>query len=94
MKLPKTKALITGCSNGGSGAAMAKAGTLRNISDVKIVELDDGLDSSIARCADYVRELTGGTLDVLVKNANRDFVILPLDVNMNEANQHDRRYPR
>ncbi|KAK8072027.1 hypothetical protein PG996_005375 [Apiospora saccharicola] len=57
MKLPKTAALITGCGNGGIGAAMAKAGTLRNLSAVKIVELDDSLDSSIARPTNTVDDI-------------------------------------
>ncbi|KAK8092051.1 hypothetical protein PG997_002412 [Apiospora hydei] len=106
MAISKRTALITGCSDGGIGAAMAKilrekdyyifatlrntskAGTLRDLSDVEIVELDVTSDASIARCAEHVKERTGGTLDILVNNAGRDFLMPLLDVNIGEAKKH------
>ncbi|KAK7935171.1 hypothetical protein PG985_000666 [Apiospora marii] len=106
MAIPKKTALITGCSDGGIGAAMvkilrekdyyifatlrntSKAGTLRELSDVEIVELDVTSDASIARCAEHVREQTGGTLDMLVNNAGRDFLMPLLDADISEAKKH------
>lgn len=106
MSIQKKTALITGCSDGGIGAAMAKilrekdyyvfatlrnvskAGTLRDLSDVEILELDVTSEGSIARCVENVREHTGGTLDVLINNAGRDFIMPLLDVNIHDAKKH------
>lgn len=105
MSILKKTALITGCSDGGIGAAMAKvlrekdyyvfaslrnvakAGTLRDLSDVEIIELDVTSSSSIARCVEHVRKRTGGTLDMLVNNAGRDFLMPLLDVDINDAKE-------
>lgn len=102
MSILKKTALITGCSDGGIGAAMAKvlrekdyyvfatlrnvakAGTLRDLSDVDIIELDVTSSSSIARCVEHVRKRTGG---MLVNNAGRDFLMPLLDVDINDANE-------
>ena len=106
MSISKKTALITGCSDGGIGAAMAKilrekdyyvfatlrntskAGTLRDLSDVEIVELDVTSDASIVQCANHVRERTGGSLDLLINNAGSDFLMPLLDVNISEAKKH------
>ncbi|KAI1159137.1 putative short-chain dehydrogenase/reductase [Nemania serpens] len=88
-------ALITGCSDGGIGAAMAKIlrekdyyvfAALRNY-NVDILELDVTSDASIKQCAGQVQARTGGTLDILVNNASRDFLMPLLDVNINEAKE-------
>ncbi|GAW17837.1 hypothetical protein ANO14919_073040 [Xylariales sp. No.14919] len=105
MTVSKKTALITGCSDGGIGAAMAKilrekdyhvfatmrnkskAGTLASLTDVEILELDVASEVSIKRCADQVQARTGGTLDILINNAGRDFLMPLLDVNIKEAKE-------
>lgn len=102
MTISKKTALITGCSDGGLGAAMAKvlhekgyhvfatlrntskAGTLRDLSDVDIIELDVSSKDSIARCAAKVRGRTD-TLDMLVNNAGIDFFMPLLDTDIEGA---------
>lgn len=103
MLISKKTALITGCSDGGIGAAMAKilcekgyhvfatlrntskAGTLAALNNVDILDLEVTSEESIARCVEQVKERTGGTLDMLVNNAGRDFVMPLLDTNIKEA---------
>ncbi|KAK7754488.1 hypothetical protein SLS62_003508 [Diatrype stigma] len=104
--IKKKTALITGCSDGGIGATMAKilrekdyyvfatlrnvakAGTLRDLSDVEILELDVTDGNSITRCVEHVRGCTDGKLDILVNNAGRDFLMPLLDVDMNEGKKY------
>ncbi|KAI1779420.1 putative short-chain dehydrogenase/reductase [Hypoxylon cercidicola] len=105
MSLSKKTALITGCSDGGLGAAMAKvlhekgyhvfatlrntskAGALRGMSDVEILELDVSSKESIARCAAEVRHRTS-TLDMLINNAGNDFIMPILDTDIEKAKKY------
>jgi 1-acylglycerone phosphate reductase len=101
--MAKKTVLITGCSNGGIGAAMSKAfsdqgyhvfATLRNTSkagslaqmpNVEILQLEVTSPESIEECVLEVQKRTGGTLDILVDNAEADFVKPLLDVSIEEA---------
>jgi 1-acylglycerone phosphate reductase len=103
LAMTKRTVLITGCSDGGIGAAMAKAfsdqeyrvlATLRNVSkagslaqmpNVEILQLDVTSHESIEQCVLEVQKRIGGALDVLVNNAGADFVIPLLDVSIDEA---------
>lgn len=58
-----------------------------SLSNVDILELDVTSDASIKQCAGQVQARTGGTLDILVNNASRDFLMPLLDVNINEAKE-------
>ncbi|KAI1284108.1 putative short-chain dehydrogenase/reductase [Xylaria sp. FL0933] len=102
MSISKKTVLITGCSDGGLGAAMAKvlceknyhvfatlrntskAGALRDLSDVDILELDVSSIDSIARCAEEVRHRTS-RLDILINNAGSDFLMPILDADIEKA---------
>lgn len=101
--MAKKTALITGCSEGGIGAAMtrvlrekgfhvfatlrnlSKAGSLAQLDDVEILELDVTSKESIDKCAKAVEKRTGGTLDVLINNAGADYVTPLLDVSIDDA---------
>lgn len=63
----------------------AKAGSLSELHDVEILELDVTSKESVKQCAQAVQKRTGGALDVLVNNAGLDFVIPLLDVDIDEA---------
>lgn len=63
----------------------AKAGSLAQLDNMDILELEVTSESSIKECAQEVEKRTGGTLDVLVNNAGADFVIPLLDTSIDEA---------
>ncbi|KAI1353512.1 putative short-chain dehydrogenase/reductase [Xylaria sp. FL0043] len=102
MSISKKTVLITGCSDGGLGAAMAKvlrekdyhvfatlrniskAGALRDLSDVDILELDVSSTDSIAQCAEEVKRRTT-KLDILINNAGSDFLMPILDADIEKA---------
>lgn len=65
----------------------SKAGNLAESSNIQVLDLDVASTESIARCAERVTKLTGGTLDVLVNNAGVDFVMPLLDVNIDRAKE-------
>ncbi|OTA82012.1 hypothetical protein M434DRAFT_85027 [Hypoxylon sp. CO27-5] len=96
--------LITGCSAGGIGAALAEVFhekgyyvfvTLRNPSkvpetlsgaeNVTILTLDVLSSESIAAAVESVTRETGGTLDVLINNSGRAFVLPALDSTIEES---------
>lgn len=95
--------LVTGCSAGGLGEAMAKVyhdkgfkvfatirnkaklGSLREIADIEIIDLEITSSESIRRCADLVEKHTGGTLDILVNNAGTSDVRPLLDTPLEDA---------
>ncbi|CAD0086137.1 unnamed protein product [Aureobasidium vineae] len=63
----------------------SKAGSLAQLANVEILELEVTSHESIGQCVLEVQKSTGGTLDVLVNNAVADFVIPLLDVSIEEA---------
>jgi 1-acylglycerone phosphate reductase len=93
--------LITGCSTGGIGHAIAlsfqKRGytvfatvrkaenTLKDFEDVQILDVTS--PKSVATVVEYVKDKTGGKLDVLVNNAGQQFVTPALDVNIDAAKE-------
>ncbi|KFX99397.1 hypothetical protein V490_01811 [Pseudogymnoascus sp. VKM F-3557] len=102
--MPEKTVLVTGCSNGGLGAAMAKsyqargfkvfatlrnrskAGSLKEIEGIEILELDVTSEESVRQCAKEVEKLTGGSLDILVNNAAIIGTVMPLlDTPVDEA---------
>jgi 1-acylglycerone phosphate reductase len=102
-KMPEKTVLITGCTDGGLGAAMArayrtrgfrvfacvrnpeKAGSLRDIAGIEVLELEVTSQDSIRQCAAAVEKLTGGSLDILVNNAGSSGVMPLLDVSIEDA---------
>jgi 1-acylglycerone phosphate reductase len=63
----------------------AKAGSLAQMANVEILQLEVTSRESIEQCVLDVQKRTGGTLDVLVNNAGADFVIPLLDTSIEEA---------
>lgn len=63
----------------------SKAGSLRELDDVDVVELEVTSKDSIEQCVVEVRKRTGGALDVLINNAGADFVVPLLDVSIDEG---------
>ncbi|RYP74976.1 hypothetical protein DL771_002624 [Monosporascus sp. 5C6A] len=64
-----------------------KARTLIGLNDVEILELGVTSKESIARCAEQGRKRTGGTLDMLINNAGRDFLMPLMDTDIEEAKE-------
>lgn len=105
MASPKTEktALITGCSDGGLGAALClafheqgyrvfatarnpeKMATLAAVDGITLLTLDVTSDESVEQCARQVATLTGGSLDVVVNNAGRDYFQSLIDSTIDEA---------
>ncbi|KAE9374132.1 NAD(P)-binding protein [Stipitochalara longipes BDJ] len=94
--------LITGCSEGGIGSALAFAfhkhgcrvfATVRNLEKVQhlkeagieVLELDVLDEGSCRKAAGWVREATGGTLNVLVNNSGVGYIMPLLDSNVAEV---------
>jgi 1-acylglycerone phosphate reductase len=63
----------------------SKAGSLAQMPDVEILQLEVTSPKSIEECVLGVQKRTGGTLDILVNNAGADFVMPLLDVSIEEA---------
>ncbi|KAE9374247.1 NAD(P)-binding protein [Stipitochalara longipes BDJ] len=87
--LQKKTALITGCSTGGIGWAMAKAESLTELSDVEILEVDVTDPEIISQCKETVAQRTSGKLNVLINNAGAEFVCPLLDTGIAEAKKLD-----
>jgi len=102
MTSTKRTVLITGCSDGGLGSALAIAfheagwrvfASARNTSKIKhaqeagieTLQLDTVSDESITSAVSRIRELTGGSLDVLLNNAGVGHLMPVLDVEIAKA---------
>ncbi|PFH62271.1 hypothetical protein XA68_14402 [Ophiocordyceps unilateralis] len=100
----KRTILITGCSDGSLGCALALAfhranwrvlASGRNLSKLKQVEsagmetvqLDTTSDESIVNAVSRVRDLTGGSLDVLLNNAGAGYSMPLMDLEIARARQ-------
>ena len=94
--------LITGCSPGGIGYALATQfhskglhvfATARNekaVTDlralgVEALQLEVTSPESVAEVKRHISELTNGSLDYLVNNAGRNYIIPALDVDFSEV---------
>ncbi|KAF4471871.1 1-acylglycerone phosphate reductase [Fusarium albosuccineum] len=80
----KTFVLITGCSPGGIGHALALE-FHRRAPGLSVVSLEVTEPESIAECKAKVSELTGGRLDILVNNAGRTHTIPALDMDLDDV---------
>ncbi|RFU81088.1 1-acyldihydroxyacetone-phosphate reductase [Trichoderma arundinaceum] len=89
--------LITGCSPGGIGSALAlefqrrarNVDVLKELADkgMSAVQLDVTNQDSINACKAEVASITGGRLDILVNNAGRTHTIPALDIEIDDVRQ-------
>ncbi|KAI0903456.1 hypothetical protein F4823DRAFT_568663 [Ustulina deusta] len=64
-----------------------KVGSLRGLSDAKILELNVTSKDSITRCAEKSSGRTSSTLDLQINNAGCDTLILLLDSEIDEMKE-------
>lgn len=96
--------LVTGCSDGSLGSALALAlksqgwrvfASGRNLSklkvvqdaDIECVQMDVTSNDSIAKAAEEVKTLTGGSLDALVNNAGTGYSMPILHVDIDKSRE-------
>ena len=95
--------LITGCSAGGIGFALAeefqargfhvfatartrsKTSNIENLPNVTFIPLDVLNSSTISVAVEVVKAHNGGTLDYLVNNAGRYYIMPILDVDIDDG---------
>jgi 1-acylglycerone phosphate reductase len=63
----------------------SKAGAIAQLDNVDVLTLEVTSTESVQQAAQIVAKATNGTLDVLINNAARDFVVPLLDVSLDEA---------